>query len=218
VKVPEVVGMDLSAGMQLLEQEGLAGEVVARKASEKAAAEAILEAQPAPGRMVKLGRRILLTLSTGSDWTTAPDVRKMSVERAKGLLVSRSLRPGQEKVDFHPEVPAGYVIQQSPLPGTRLKRDSFVHLQVSKGPRPPEAGSEEPGPPAVKSGEVSLVVPPGARLQEVKIVVEDGKGEHTIYEEFHHPGEAVTCPVSGEGERVTAKVYVSGELLLEKEL
>jgi hypothetical protein len=61
-------------------------------------------------------------------------------------------------------------------------------------------------------------VPPGASLQEVRIVVKDRKGERDVYTGFHQPGETVARTVSGEGPSITVQVYLSGLLIEERSL
>ncbi len=217
VNVPRIVGLQQKEAMLLLDGAGLTGEVIAEKASEKAKEGVVLSAEPGPGRSVKAGRIVRLTVSSGSRWAKVPDVSDMSVDRARALLREAKLVVRREKARYHPKVPVGYVLGQQPAPGERVPRGTEVDLVVSKGPQPEtEVAEERPADEGVRSTDIELTVPPGASLQEVRIVVVDKGGEHVVLREYRQPGEKVTQTVSGEGPSVVVRVYLSGLLVQEK--
>jgi len=216
VTVPKVVGMTELEATKMLSAAGLRSEVVTRKADEEIPPGAVLAVEPPPGREVKLGRLVRLTLSSGSRWAIVPDVREMSVDRARALLRQENLTVGKETARYDGKVPVGYVLVQAPEPDQRVPRATPVDLVVSKGPAPiveqPEGRSGE----GLRRTEVDYQVPPGANLQEVRIVVQDRRGERTVYRNVHHPGETVRETVSGEGPGAVVRLYLSGLLVEEK--
>jgi beta-lactam-binding protein with PASTA domain len=217
--VPSVAGLAQAEAVKVLEAAHLTSEVVARKPSETAPEGTVIAAEPAAGRRVKVGRLISITLSAGSKWAKVPDVLDMSVDRAIALIRQAKLEVRTQKAKYHPKVPTGYVLGQSPAPDTTVPRGSSLDLVVSKGPKPETAiVGEAPPKEEVRSTEISLTVPPGASLQEVRIVVKDRKGERTVYTGFHQPGETVARTVSGEGPTITVQVYLSGLLIEERSL
>jgi serine/threonine-protein kinase len=169
--------------------------------------------------VVKAGRAVRLTVSSGSRWAKVPDVGDMSVDRARALLKQAKLVVKREKAVYHPKVPVGYVLGQQPAPGAKVPRGTEMGLVISKGPEPAveeiDEGSAPAGP---RSMTVTLAVPPGASLQEVKIIVTDAKGEHVAYEEYHEPGDEISQRVTGEGPNALVRVYLSGLLVQEKKL
>ena len=219
VRVPEIVSLAEQEAVKLLESCGLRAEVVAEKASEEAPAGTIIQAEPPADRRVKAGRIVRLTLSTGSRWSVLPDVREMSVERARALLREARLTAGRERADYHPKVPVGYVIGQAPAPGEKLPRGSSVDLLVSKGPKPEiQVAGEAPPAEGVRTTQIDFTVPPGASLQEVRIVVVDRGGARTAYLGNHRPGETISHKVSGQGGNILIKVYLSGQLVQERRI
>ena len=216
VTVPTVVGMTELEATKVLSAVGLRSEVVARKADEEIPPGAVLAAEPPPDRAVKVGRLVRLTLSSGSRWAMVPDVREMSVDRARALLRQENLTVGKETARWDGKVPVGYVLGQAPEPDQRVPRATPVDLVVSKGAAPvveqPEGRSGE----GLRRTQVEYQVPPGANLQEVRIVVQDQQGERTVYRNVHHPGETVRETVSGEGSGAVVRVYLSGLLVEEK--
>ncbi len=217
VKVPKVVGLTEREAEAVLESMGLRAAVVAHKPDEEVPEGAVLEAEPPPERRVRAGRLIRLTLSSGSRWSIVPDVRDMSVDRARALLRKAGLAVGRERAVYDSKVPVGYVVGQAPNPGERVPRNMGVNLSVSKGPAPLVTEVEPSVPPDTeRTMDVQFVVPPGAGLQEVRIAVQDATGERTVYNLIHEPGDEITKTVSGRGPRITVRVYVSGEVMQER--
>jgi len=215
VTVPKLVGLNEAEAQQVLRAAGLRAEVAARQGSEEAPESEVLASDPPPNRMVKAGRLVRLTVSSGSRWSIVPDATDMSVDRARALLRQENLTIGKETARFHNKVPLGYVIAHAPMPDQRVPRGTAVDLIVSKGPAP-TAEPDERERQGARTTQVEYEVPPGANLQEVKIVVQDRQGERVVYRNFHHPGEKVVETVSGEGPEVVVRVFLSGVLDQEK--
>ena len=147
-----------------------------------------------------------------------PDAREMSVDRARALLRKAGLAPGREKAVFDSKVPIGYVVGQIPDSGEQVAKGMGIDLLVSKGPAPPPLPPEEVGVGAggARSTEIEFVVPTGAGLQEVRVVVHDDGGETQVYSKVHEPGERVGLRVAGKGAEISVKVYLGGELMRER--
>jgi serine/threonine-protein kinase len=218
VTVPQLIGMTEVEATKGLSAAGLRSEVVARKADEEIPEGSILAAEPPPGREVKVGRLVRLTLSAGSRWAVVPDVREMSVERARALLRQANLTLGRETARYDDGVPVGYVLGHAPEPDQRVPRGTPVDLLISKGPTPLVEPADDVGGPGIRRTEIDYVVPPGASLQEVRIVVEDQRGKRMVYRHRHRPGERVRESVEGTGPGVTVRVYLSGLVVQEKPL
>ncbi|MFB3881026.1 MAG: PASTA domain-containing protein [Armatimonadota bacterium] len=216
VTIAEVVGMNEHEALRVLSSAGLRPEVTTRKASEDAPSGEVISSEPPPGRQVKAGRRVRLTVSSGSRWAFVPDVREMSVDRARALLTQENLEIGKQLARFHRSIPVGYVIAQNPPADKKVARGTSVDLVVSKGPTPEAEPVEEDEKPAVRTTQVEYDVPPGASLQEIRIVVDDRRGERTVYRDFRRPGEKVSESVTGEGPNAVVRLYVSGVLAQEK--
>jgi serine/threonine-protein kinase len=217
VTVPKVVGLAEQEADKVLEAAGLRVQVEANKPDEEVPEDAVLSADPPPERRVKKGRLVRLTLSSGSRWSVVPDVREMSVDRARALLHKAKLSVGSELARYHEKVPIGYVIGHAPKPGQEVPRGADVELWVSKGPQPSpgpdELGEQED---TTRQTEMDYIVPPGANIQEVRIVVRDQRGERTVYRAFHQPGDRVSQLVSGQGPDVVVQLYLSGLLVQER--
>jgi eukaryotic-like serine/threonine-protein kinase len=214
VAVPKVAGMPMGDATSILRSAGLQSEIAAERPDEKVPEGVVISTDPGVGRQVKAGRLVRLVVSSGSRWAKVPEVTKMSVDRAKAALNSAKLSLGHQTAVYDGKVPAGYIIGQDPKPGTRLVRNSEVTVRVSLGTKPEAVPDTEepPSPDQSHSTQVEIVVPPGASLQEVRIVVRDGTGVHTVYRGNHQPGETVTRTVRGQGAEAVVEVYLSGVL------
>jgi len=217
VAVPEIVGLTEAEAVKLLESAGLRVEQAPAKHSDETPEGRVVLAEPPPNRKVKVGRLVRITLSAGSQWATVVDVSDMSRDRALALLREAGLSAGREQARYHPTVPVGYVLEQDPAKGEKVRRGSSVDLTISKGPAPPVEVVEDPSRGVgVRSADIDLAIPPGASLQEVRIVVRDDDGERTAYVGNHGPGERITQTVTGRGSSIRIQVFLSGLLIQER--
>jgi serine/threonine-protein kinase len=211
VKVPAVAGLEESVAIQMLQRVGLLPEVVAREPSDAVKKGRIISTEPAGGRVVKTGRRVRITLSSGETWTKTPDLRDMSLARAKERLAAAQLRLGRQRRAYHSKSPVDYVIGQDPSPGAKVQLGSAVNVVVSRGPAPEETPSTSD-----HTAVIEFRVPEGGEPQEVRIVVEDAQGEREVYREEVPAGRLVRRRVQGSGDTVRVRVYVGGSLLEER--
>lgn len=134
VTVPPFVGRTVAdAGkMALPLQIGIA--VTATRQDPGAAVGVILGQDPPPGREVRKGTVVRLTVSQGSG--LVPDVRGLAVTQAARRLEAAGLRLGQVTSTFAGLTPPGTVIQQFVAPGAHLAPNGPVDVLVSQGPMP----------------------------------------------------------------------------------
>jgi hypothetical protein len=66
---------------------------------------------------------------------------------------------------------------------------------------------------------VRVAIPADGGTQEVRVVVRDSDGEHTVYTQSHAPGDLVDEDVQvtrRQGTTAVVRVYVGGTLLREQ--
>jgi serine/threonine-protein kinase len=216
VEVPKIGGLRESEATTVLNSTGLKPEVVARRFDERIVEGTVMSVDPPPGRQVKVGRTVRLVVSSGSRWVKVPNVKQMSVDRARALIKEAKLVVGQESAVNDAKVPIGYVIKQDPAAGMRVIRNSEMNLVLSRGPvvQPDTTAAQPEKTPttARRSYDVDFIVPPGPSLQEVRIVVRDSTGEHEVYRASHQVGDTVHRTVSGEGPEAVVQIFSSGIL------
>lgn len=133
VKVPAVLGLSLSEGLDALAAADLDLEVTGFVYDEAVAENRIVRQRPAEGQVVKAGRAVGVVLSRGPERHPAPDVRGVPLEDARILLEEAGLVP--EIAVRLARGPLGEVVAQGVEPGVPLPRGGSLPLVVSSGPR-----------------------------------------------------------------------------------
>ncbi|HUZ22093.1 MAG TPA: DnaJ domain-containing protein [Acidimicrobiales bacterium] len=87
-----------------------------------------------------LGAALLASLEVVADWIAphpgpsrhviVPDFRKHHVSESFCLLADTGLHPRIVRLTLHPAPVDGVIVDQSPAPGSRVRRDSVVTLEV----------------------------------------------------------------------------------------
>ncbi len=132
--IPPIEGLKVEQASADLQRAGLTVKVLPEtRSSEVIPADSVLTADPPGGRRVKRGRVIQLTLSSGSAYTTVPNVRELPKEVAQERLLKAGLQVTKEDYQFDATIPANRVIAVTPKPGMKVKRLSTVALLFSKG-------------------------------------------------------------------------------------
>jgi serine/threonine-protein kinase len=226
VRVPDIEGKMLAQARQMLQERGLTA-LEERVFSDKAPLDTVIACDPEPGRKVKQGRVVKLTVSNGAELVRVPDVTGMALNAAKDLLMKQGFKVGEVTQQYHEVAAQGEVISQSVRVDEAVPKGTEVALFVSKGPKPePETDTTGGEQPPVNDGSLTegavsirLSVPQGASQQEVKIVVRDALGEHTAYQQYHAPGDAVEQEVNivvASNQKATIRVFVAGQLAKEQ--
>jgi beta-lactam-binding protein with PASTA domain len=135
VTVPDVRGLDEETAAAVLDRVDLRPHVVDEHFSMEYPESTISDQNPAPGRIVKQGRRVLLTLSKGGEFYDIPYCLGKPL-RTAGIIAERAGFTVGNVARIHS--PGGYpdeVVASEPVPGTRAVRGSPVNLLVNEGPR-----------------------------------------------------------------------------------
>jgi serine/threonine-protein kinase len=132
-KVPDVVGMKFEDASILIDSLGLEPRNGGSKLDNKYPAGTVVIQNPATGALVKSGRRIYLTISSGEQKVFVPNLRGKSVRDAKFSLERNGLILGN--IDYSPseEFPENTIIDQSIQHGNEVKKNSFISIMVSQG-------------------------------------------------------------------------------------
>ena len=131
--VPNVIAQRFEDAKELLELQGL--DVV--KAGEKNNAQLpfgyVVEQNPRPARLVKMGRRVYLTISSGEREFQMPNLVGLSETNARERLKSYSLLLEDIVYQYSLEEPRNVVMVQSEDPGTMVKVGAPIEITVSLG-------------------------------------------------------------------------------------
>ncbi|HVF85704.1 MAG TPA: PASTA domain-containing protein, partial [Abditibacteriaceae bacterium] len=264
VKVPSYIGKNEGEVKELLRKAGLKYAVQGEVYDPRRSAGTVLRGFPAPGKTVKLGRIVSVTVSRGAERVLMPDLSELTLPQVRQVLQRAGMRLGNISAMYHDTVARGYICGQYPSPGDSFSRSDSINLIISRGPQPTESpASQLPPPPeppdtqppapgnsstdqggsstggapdaqmanpfSSESGSdadtpqvsrtvlIRIPVPPksGASSREVRVVVRDADGEHTVYEQSHAPGELVDEYVQitrAQGGSATILIYIDDVL------
>ncbi len=139
VMVPDVTGKDLAVAMLEMQAKELYPKIQLRYSDDANDKGLILEQSPAPGAIVKAGRRINLVISQGVIVDRVENFVGQNIDDVKIHLQTlfTSTTPliaiaDPPKYRFN-AAPAGTILEQDPLPDTALTGPTTVTLVVSKG-------------------------------------------------------------------------------------
>ncbi|WP_340380688.1 Stk1 family PASTA domain-containing Ser/Thr kinase [Streptomyces sp. SS7] len=132
-KVPAVLTQSRAKAEQRLEAAGLEVGAVRHAYSDTVDRGTVISTDPGPGSRIRKHDSVTLTVSDGPQTVKVPDVTGSRLDKAKGLLTSDGLEPGQVTEEFSDDVIKGFVISTSPEAGTERRAGSAVSIVVSKG-------------------------------------------------------------------------------------
>lgn len=139
-QVPEIVGHNLLAAMERLQERGLIARVEGRFSSD-APAWRVIGQTPVAGSLVKAGRPVSVVVSRGRVIAQVGDYVGRDFEQVRLDLQTLAI-PGETPVridESGPRVsdprPAGTILAQEPPPGTPISGEVTLRFTVSRGPR-----------------------------------------------------------------------------------
>lgn len=133
VTVPDIRGLDMEGAVSALDQLGLRYELVDGHFSVEYPESTVADQNPLPGRIVKQGRKVLVTMSKGGEFYDIPYCVGKPLRTARIILERAGFMVGSvAKVPL----PRGYpeeVLSTEPTPGSRAVRGSLVNILVNDG-------------------------------------------------------------------------------------
>jgi serine/threonine-protein kinase len=128
VVVPDVTGLSRSSAQDSLEAEGL--RVSVREEASDEPEDQVVSQDPVGGTQVDSGARVTITVSTGPEQVTVPDVTGLPAGEAGRELRGAGLRVVRRDSPVTDEAEAGIVVDQSPGGGTDADENSSVVIFV----------------------------------------------------------------------------------------
>lgn len=138
VEVPNLVGMSAKDATALLYDKGLHLSVGEKEYSDKPEKEILLQ-QPTPGKKVKSGRHIFVTVSRGPEVAELPSVKELAEGPAKTVLRKAGFFNIEVKQKYHKSIERNLAITTDPMEKLSTSREATINLYISKGPEPTHA-------------------------------------------------------------------------------
>jgi serine/threonine-protein kinase len=210
VVIPPVRGASWSEAKYTLERYGLrVGEIYRVHSVQVPRDNIVAQSPPAASKIMK-GGTVTLLVSDGP-WAASyvmPDLRGQSQSTANDMAVAIGLRIEKVRYMDRPEVRAGSVIAQQPVPGQRVMAGQEVELVLAKRESTPISSV----------GTFTLFqhrVLAGTGPRRVQIVVANAEEQRQVFDQVREAGGEVRILVKVKGQTV-AKVYYDGVLMEER--
>jgi serine/threonine-protein kinase len=138
-QVPELIGQEQSAAIDLLQEAGLDPDCCEEVWSEEFPAGAVMSTAPEAGEAIR-GTDVRLVVSQGPERFTVPAdlVNQPATDAVAFLQDERSALQVTTEERYDDDVKAGLVIDFDPPAGTEMRRDEVVTVIVSLGHAPVE--------------------------------------------------------------------------------
>ena len=148
VVVPNLVGKTISVAKEMASEQKFDLAVVDEQYRESDATGVIYQMQPMPGRHIREGKPISIWVSKGPRMVDVPDVRSMTLEKARQVIENNNLKLGDYSFQYDVVEPKGNVLSQDPAAAESRPHGTHVILVLSKGEEPaPAPVPDVPAPP-----------------------------------------------------------------------
>ena len=134
VSVPNVVNATQAVATTTITNAGLTVGPVTTAASATVPAGSVISQTPIAGAQAATGSAVALVVSAGAGLITVPNVVNATQAVATTMITSAGLTVGVVTTASSATVPAGSVIDQTPIAGALVASGSAVALVVSSGP------------------------------------------------------------------------------------
>ncbi|APT85104.1 PASTA domain-containing protein [Corynebacterium aquilae] len=129
---------DVQAFYEQLSQRTLVPTRGEDKFSDEVPAGQVVSTEPPPGAALNVGAKVIVHVSKGPAPVKVPDLKNVTVDKARQLLDKAGLIVGNTREEFDPNADGGNVAGSSPAAGEELLRGSSVDLIVSTALKVPK--------------------------------------------------------------------------------
>jgi len=220
-QVPNVSGMTQREAAVALENVRLDAGKVQTQRDLTVDAGTVIGQSVDPLSTVRVGTRVDLVVATGRPIKFVPTFVGLPLSVAQAAAKTRNI--ALTAPQFNPIAqgapPRGIIVAQDPVPGSNLAPTDKISLTVSGGPPPAPvpsptaiASSVLPNPDAMRGLRVSVKLPSEPQPSQFRIVVQDGTGARTIYNQQTTGGFTLWFDLSVTG-GATLETYVDDQLV-----
>jgi len=131
VTIPDVIGKNSDEALNILKQISLNGEVTEVSVS-NSPENTVISQEPEPGKTVKTGRTVKLTISARENFIQVPELKGRTTQEAQSLLSSSGLKLGTVFKN-NPQDPNEIVIDQNPKPNEHVQSGASISIITGSG-------------------------------------------------------------------------------------
>jgi eukaryotic-like serine/threonine-protein kinase len=131
--VPDVVGMKLDEADKYLKDNGFTPHKADERFDQRYPKGTVVLQNPPPAAIVKPGRRVYLTISSGEQLVEVPSVRGHSVRNARFILERAGLNMGSISYETSSLYHENTIMEQGIASGKEVARGTAINVVVSQG-------------------------------------------------------------------------------------
>ncbi len=208
VKIPTVVGEDLSRAETLIRLNGLRVGPVERVYNSRRRVDEVIGSWPHVGESTARGEQVVLLVSQGPQERAyaMPSLIGDEVNSALDKVRKVGLAVGRVRYVDREGARRGTVVVQIPQPGQRVLAGYRVHVDVARGARQIEGNFTV----------LRYRVPPGRPRRQLRIELEAGGEIKDVLSREVSAGEEINLLISAKG-RTRARIYLDDELIEEQD-
>ncbi len=133
VTVPDVCGKEEDEAIQIIRDARLKVTIQNRRFDPVIEKGKVIIQEPLPGKKIKTGRVVSLTISKGIEKIAIPYILAIELEKARQILAKYELEIGQIESTFCDTIPVGQIVSTTPEPGKEIPKGSKVSVVLSLG-------------------------------------------------------------------------------------
>jgi beta-lactam-binding protein with PASTA domain len=161
VRVPDVIGQQLSAAEATLTNAELAVGTVTQRVSSTESPGTVLAQSPATGSSVHAGDKVELTVAKAPEESAVPNVVGQEEAKAAAALEQAGFKPKAHSQSTSEQSAVGMVLEQSPAGGAKARKGTTVTISVGV-PGTATTTPATPTPPATTTTTTTTPTPPPA--------------------------------------------------------
>ncbi len=139
VVVPNIVGKDIKEAKTELEKQGLKMTVSREEFNDEFELDQVVSQDPKDGMKVKEGREIKIVLSKGVELFDVPNLVGQTLSDAELEIKNQGFDVGKVSKTYDSKYGENVVISQSPIWGSKSKKNTSIDLMISQGEPPKRA-------------------------------------------------------------------------------
>jgi len=233
VPIPDLKALSLAEARAVLKESKLQLRVNGREPNDRIDVDHILKVDESVNAKVPEGYTVGVVVSSGSRSVAVPDLRGMTLDKARAVL--RSLNLDLDDATDRapdPEIGQGLIVRSNPPAKAQVDRRSRIHVSVSSGANGASVANDAGSPVETSPNGAPLypdpVIPPGKTATtftlhlrhndlphstRVKIEITDANGTRAIADQMRDPGDAYDVRAVGVGDQATFLIYYDGRLV-----
>lgn len=189
--IPSIVGMKFEEAVEVLDSLGFQPKKGDSRLDKEHPAGFVIIQNPPAGYVVKLGRRVYLTVSAGEIHVQVPDLRGRTLRDSKFALERVGLKLGAVEYQRSEEYPVNTVIEQKIGPGANVKRDVYVSIIISTGSTADKISVPDLTSKSVKAA-VEIMKSVGLEIGNISYIVSPDLLPNTIVDQYPRAGEMIS--------------------------